>query len=118
MKRLLLIIPLLAGCTITKEVTSGRVAIIHHTRATGIEATIPNQTGDTILKLRLGWFSDTTSIIPCSTNGPLYAAPISDTFKLGNAISFTGDNSTITEDVQTGWTGNPPTPRISLQPIK
>ena len=112
----LLLLPLLAlaGCSIVKELERGNLAVIHHTRAVGIEAQIPNQAGDTILKFRLGWFSDTTTLIPCGTNA-IYAAPISDTFKLGNAISFTSNSATIIEDVQTFAPGaTPPTPRSQI----
>ena len=112
----LLLVPLLGGCTITRELTSGRVAIVHHLRGTGAELKIPNQTGDSFLVFRFGWFSETTTVIPCSTNGPIYAAPLSDTFKLGQNVSFSGDGTTITEDLQTFAPGaTPPTPRISLK---
>ena len=107
---------LTSGCTITKEITSGRVAIVHHLRGTGAELKIPNQAGDSFLVFRFGWFSETTTVIPCSTN-TLHAAPISDTFKMGQNVSFTGDGIVITEDLQTFAPGSaPPTPRISLTP--
>ena len=111
MKRwLLIILPLLGGCTITKEITSGRVAVIHHSRVTGFEGKIPNHTGDTFLVFRFGLVSETTTIIPCATN-IVYSAPVSDTFKLGANVSFTGDATTITEDLQTYSPGaTPPTP--------
>ena len=103
---------LCAGCSVVKELHSGQYpyALTHHARAVGIEASVPSQTGDSLLKFRLGFFSDTFSMIPTSTN-KLEIPAISDTFKLGNDISLT-PSTTITEDLQTGFDPvNPPPPR-------
>jgi hypothetical protein len=99
------------GCSVVKELHSGPYpyAVLHHTRAIGIEANVPNQAGDAVFKLRLGFFSDSWSLIPCATNA-LTTAPISDQFRLG--YSFT--DTTITEDLVAGWQGQPPQPRYNV----
>ena len=100
----------LCGCaSIIKEMKSPpfAYAATHHTRVVGIEATIPNQTGDAVFKLRLGFFSDTTTLLPCSTNA-IYAPAFSDRFKVGES----GFDTTITEEINTGWKDQPPPPML------
>lgn len=80
-------------------------ALTHHTRVVGIEATVPNQAGDAVFKLRLGFFSDVTTLLPCATN-QVYAPPFSDRFKVGES----GLDTTITEELNTGWKDAPPPP--------
>jgi hypothetical protein len=109
--KVLFLIPLLcAGCSVVKELHSGPYpyVVTHHARAVGIEASVPSQTGDSLLKFRLGFFSDTFSMIPTSTN-KLEIPTLADTFKLGNDISLT-PSTTITEDLNTGfdWENPPP----------
>jgi hypothetical protein len=102
---------LLCGCaSFVKELKKPPYpyAVTHHARIVGIEASVPNQAGDAVFKLRLGFFSDTTSLIPCATNA-LSIPAISDTFRLGQ----NGLDTSITEDLQTGWSGAPPTPRFN-----
>jgi hypothetical protein len=40
----------------------------------------------------------------------MYAAPVSDTFSLGQGLN--PFDTKINEDLQTGWEGTPPLPRI------
>lgn len=103
----------LSGCSAVIESLKAPpfpMAVLHHTRAVGIEATIPNQAGDSVLKLRLGFFSDAWHLIPCSTN-QIYIPTMADSFKLGSEISFS-PTTTIVEDLTTGWTGQVPAPRF------
>jgi hypothetical protein len=117
MKLAIALIPfLLCGCAATiKELKAPPhpYIVIHHGRAVGVEATVPSQTGGSIVKFRLGFFSDTFELIPCSTNltGTMTAAPVADTFKLGSEISFS-PSTQITEDITTGFSGQPPAPRF------
>lgn len=104
-------IALLSGCVgVVRELKKPPFpySVTHHSRIVGIEASVPNQAGDSVFKLRLGFFSDTFSLIPCATNA-LSIPTISDTFKLGQ----NGIDTTITEDIQTGWSGQAPTPRFN-----
>lgn len=106
----------LSGCTaVVRELHKPPFpyTVIHHSRAVGVEATIPSQTGDSILKFRLGWFSDTIQLIPSCTNsaGNLSTATISDDFKLDNSISLS-PTTKIIESLTTGFTGTPPAPRF------
>lgn len=119
--RLLLLLPLLTltGCVgIVHELERGNLAIVHHTRGTGLDANIPVSTdGSTTIRLRLGWFSDTTTLIPVSTN-KLNAAAIADTHRVTTSGSVTtGIKSEIIEDLATGYDGSPPQPR-ALPPPK
>jgi hypothetical protein len=103
---------IMCGCaSVVKELKRPPfpMAVLHHTRAIGIEANVPNQAGDSVFKLRLGFFSDSWAMIPAATND-LHMPAISDQFRLG--YSFT--DTTITEDLQTGWRGQPPPPRYQL----
>lgn len=109
--RALFVIPLLlcGGCvSFVKELKRPPFpyAITHHTRVVGIETSVPNQAGDAIFKLRLGFFSDSISLLPCATN-EIHIVNVSDTFRLGQSISDT----TITEDLVTGWNDQPPPSR-------
>ncbi len=100
----------LCGCaSFIKEMKSPPYpyAATHHTRAVGIEATVPNQAGDAVFKIRLGFFSDTTTLLPCSTN-EIYTPAFSDRFKLGES----GMDTTITEEINTGWKDQPPPPML------
>jgi hypothetical protein len=115
MKATSILLVFCTGCTaVIHELKSPPYpyAAIHHTRAVGLEASIPSQTGDQIVKLRFGFFSDTVSLIPTCTNkdGTMTAAPISDTFLLNNSVSFTPTEKII-EDMTSGWQGQPPPPR-------
>lgn len=120
MKRLLLTLPLLAltGCVgIVHELERGNLAVIHHTRGWGVDASVPVSTdGSTTIRFRAGWFSDTTTIIPCSTN-KITAANISDTHRVtGSAGVTTGVKSEAIEDVVSGYEGSPPQPRVLPPP--
>lgn len=115
----LLLIPLLllTGCQIEKfnRPPLWASAVTAHSRFFGLDATIPTG-GGTSIGVKLGWGSQTWSAIPCSTNR-VYAATISDTFKIGQDLN--PFSTTITENVQTGWEpGNVPVPMLKLPPIK
>lgn len=114
--KLLLLIPLLCGCSVIKELKRPPFpyVVLHHTRAIGVEANVPNQAGDSVLKFRLGFFSDSWSLIPCCTNsqGQMSIPTISDSFKFGQVISLTPD-TTVSEVLDTGWSGQPPAARYS-----
>ena len=110
----LILLPLilfLSGCAIQKfnQPPYWASSVQTHTRFFGLDASIPVASGTTV-GVKLGWGSVTWSIIPCSTN-KVYAAPISDTFSLGQALN--PFDTKITEDLQTGWEGSPPIPRYS-----
>jgi hypothetical protein len=111
MKNLILlpILFLLSGCAIEKfnQPPTWASSISTHTRFFGVDASIPVASGATV-GVKLGWGSVTWAVIPCSTN-KVYAAPISDTFSLGQSIN--PFDTKITEDLQTGWEGSPPIPR-------
>jgi hypothetical protein len=104
MKFWLLILPLLCGCNIAKfnKPPVWASAVIHHSRFTGLNASY-NGTG-----VKFGWGSDVWEIIPVSTN-KVFTAQVSDTFKLTSGLNPWAVQ--ITEDVVSGWEGNPPTPR-------
>lgn len=86
--------------------------VMHQMRGVGIEATIPSQTGDSVVKFRLGFFSDAIHLIPCATN-QMFIPAIANSFKLGSEISLS-PTTTIVEDVTTGWSGTtPPPPRFN-----
>ena len=114
MRLIALALVALTGCSLVKELKAPPfpVTVLHHTRAVGLEANIPNYTGDSILKVRFGFFSDSWELIPCSTN-PIYAPTISDTFTLGGDVGLSLDTH-IAEDIQTGWTGPAPSPRLKV----
>lgn len=110
MKRLLLIVPLLAGCQIQKFVPPPyAAAVVSHSRFFGVNAKIPLSSGGSVVEVQLGWGSAVWSVIPVCTN-EVFAAPISDTFKIGQQLN--PFDTTITEDLQTGWKGSPPVPRL------
>jgi len=95
----LLLIPL-CGCTsLIRELKKPPFPCIatHHTRVLGIQASY-NGYG-----LRLGFCSDTITLIPCSTNG-LVAPAFSDRLKIGQS----GFDTTIVEQVDAGFRGDPP----------
>jgi len=84
--------------------------VINHERFYGLNLSVP-YSGESLLKVQLGWGSHTWTVLPVSTN-KVFVAPVSDTFKLGQGVN--PFNTTITEDVQTGWEGTAPAPRYNL----
>jgi len=111
-----LLIPLLllTGCQIEKfnRPPMWASSVTEHSRFFGLKADIPVG-GSSVIGVCLGWGSQTWSVVPCSTN-KVYAAPVSDTFRIGQAIN--PFDTTITEDVVSGWDGIPPTPRLQYKP--
>ncbi len=118
MKNLFLIpLLLLTGCQIGtfNKPPQWSSAITAHSRFFGLNASIPIGGGESV-GVKLGWGSQTWSVIPCSTNR-VYAATISDTFKIGTELNPFA--TTITEDVQSGWEpNNVPAPRLNFNPKK
>lgn len=112
--RSLVLLPLLllAGCVgVVKEIKGpAGAAVVKHTRAKGAEISIPSQTGDSVLKIRIGWFSDTFTFLPCSNN-EIFTAPVADTHRATSKVTFSGFDDEIIEDVVSGYKGTPPTPR-------
>ena len=100
---------LTAGCSIQKfnRPPMWASTVATHARFFGLNATIP-MGGTSIVKVQLGWGSETWTVLPVSTN-KVYIAPIADTFKLGQDLN--PFQTTITEDLQTGYDGPPPPPR-------
>lgn len=82
------------------------MAVIAHDRVIGLEASIPNQAGDSVFKFRFGIVTHTLQLLPCATNR-IYIAPISDNFVFGQALSLNSDTS-VRESLQTGFDGTPP----------
>jgi hypothetical protein len=82
-----------------------------HERFFGLNGSIPYG-GDAILKIQLGWGSHTWSVVPASTN-KVFTATVSDTFSLGQDVNPLA--TSIKEDLQTGWEGTPPTPRLKFK---
>lgn len=120
MKRFLPFLPLLAlcGCVgIVHELERGNLAIVHHTRGAGADINVPVSTdGTTTIRFRFGWFSDTTTVIPCSTN-KLTAVAISDTHRVTSSGNVTsGVKTEIIEDMTSGYEGSPPQPRVLPPP--
>jgi hypothetical protein len=118
MKKLLLL-PLLVftGCSMVKELKAPPYpyTVIAHSRVIGVEASIPNQAGDSVFKFRLGIVTQTLQLIPCSTN-KLFIPSISDDFVFGQTFSLSPDTS-VKESLQTGWSGDVPPPlRLNLFP--
>lgn len=99
----------LCGCSIQKfnRPPMGS-AIVNHERFFGLNASIPVGGGETV-GVKIGWGSAVWSVIPCATN-TMYAAPVSDTFSLGQGLN--PFDTKINEDLQTGWEGTPPLPRF------
>jgi len=119
-KRLLLILPIVSvtGCVgIVHELERGNLAIVHHTRGAGLDANVPVSTdGSTTIRFRFGWFSDTTTLIPVSTN-KINAAAIADTHRVTSSAGVTtGVKSEIIEDMTSGFEGSPPNPRVLPPP--
>lgn len=79
------------------------MAMTHHTRVVGIQASYQGY------GIRLGFCSDTTTLLPCATNA-IFSPTFSDRFKVGQS----GLDSTITEEVNTGWKDQPPPPMLKL----
>ena len=114
MNRLIPLLPLvwfLTGCQIERfnRPPAWASAVTQHSRFFGLDASIPIG-GGAMVGVKLGWGSETWQIIPCSTN-KVYAAPVSDTFRIGQAIN--PFDTQITEDVVAGWDGTPPAPRLT-----
>lgn len=110
--RVLLLLPLVlcSGCvSFVKELKKPPFpyALMNNERAVAIEASVPNQAGDAIFKLKVGFWSHHTSLLPCSTN-QMYIVTVSDNFKLGQS----GLDTSITESLETGWAGAPPPARF------
>lgn len=106
----LLLIPLLlcGGCAIERfNPPPYGSAVMSHTRFFGLKANVPVGGGE-VMGVTLGWGSGTWTVIPVSTN-KVYAAQISDTFRLGQGIN--PFETTITEDINAGWEGQPPPAR-------
>ena len=101
------VVPLLmSGCApLVKELKKPPFpyTATHHSRVVGIKLSYQGY------GFQLGFCSETLTLIPCSTNA-LYAAPISDRFRVGQS----GLDSTITEEINTGWKDQPPAPMIRL----
>ena len=108
----------LCGCSIQKfnRPPAWSSAVTSHERFFGLDASIPIGGGERV-GVKLGWGSVVWSVIPCSTNA-VYAAPISDTFSLGQGLN--PFDTKINEDLQTGWEGLPPVPRCPAMfaPVK
>lgn len=104
----LVLIPLLAGCSMVKELKRPPFpyGVISHQRVVGLEAAIPNQAGDSVFKFRLGVVTHSFYLLPCATNR-LFIPPISDNFVFGQAFSLRPDTS-LRESLQTGFEGPPP----------
>lgn len=101
---------LLTGCvSFVKELKKPPFpyALMNNERAVALEVSVPNQAGDAIWRLKLGFWSHHTSLLPCATN-QMYIVTVSDNFKLGQ----NGFDTTITESLETGWTGQPPPARF------
>jgi hypothetical protein len=114
MAALVLIVPLYAGCQIEKfnRPPAWASSVTSHNRFFGLKADIPIG-GGSVVGVCLGWGSSTWTVIPVSTN-KVYAAEVSDTFRIGQALN--PFNTSITEDVISGWEGTPPPPRLNLLP--
>ena len=99
---------ILCGCSIERfNKPPMGTAISSHGRFFGLRASIPIGGGER-LGVDMGWGSYTWCEIPCHTN-KMYAAPVSDTFSLGQGLN--PFDTEIREDLQTGWEGTPPVPR-------
>lgn len=105
MKAILLIPLLFCGCAIEKYNMPPQwaSAVVHHSRFFGLSVAYQGY------GVKMGWGSEVDEVIPCSTN-KIFAAPVSDTFKIGQSINPM--NTTIIEDIQSGWEGQPPPPRF------
>lgn len=93
-----------AGCApLVKELKKPPFpyAATHHTRVVGIQASY-NGYG-----LRFGFCSDVLTLIPCATN-TISMPPFSDRFKVGQS----GFDTTIVEEITTGWENQPPPPMM------
>jgi len=97
---------LACGCaSIVKELKAPPFpyAATHHTRVVGIQASYSGY------GLRFGFCSDVITLIPCATNG-ISAPAFSDRFKVGQS----GFDTTISEEINTGWKDQPPPPMMRL----
>jgi len=96
---------MLCGCSINKLIPPPYAASIQqHSRFFGLTAAWQGY------GVKLGWGSEVWALIPVSTN-KLWAAPVSDTFKLGQGLN--PFSTLIIEDLQTfNPDGPPPAPRF------
>lgn len=101
---------LLCGCAIEKfnQPPTWASTVATHARFFGLNASIP-MGSTSIVKVQLGWGSETWTVIPVSTN-KVFIPSISDTFKLGQDLN--PFQTTITEDLQSGYEGPPPPARF------
>lgn len=98
----------LCGCQISKfNRPPMGTAISSHERFFGLKAKIPIGGGQSV-GVEFGWGSSTWCEVPCHTN-KMYAAPVSDTFSLGQGLN--PFDTEIREDLQTGWSETPPVAR-------
>lgn len=92
-----------SGCAIEKfnKPPQWASVVAQHSRFFGISAAYQGY------GIKLGWGSETWSVVPVSTNR-IYTASMSDTFSIGQSIN--PFNTSIKEDVVTGWEGSAPPP--------
>lgn len=108
MKLALASLLLLTGCApIIHELKSGPypLAMTHHTRVVGLQLSYQGY------GIQFGFCSDTITFLPCSTN-TINAPAFSDRFKVGQS----GFDTTITEQIDSGFTGQPPPPMQMFRP--
>lgn len=79
------------------------MAMAHHARVVGIDVSYQGY------GLKLGFVSETVTLLPCSTNS-IVAPAFSDRFKLGQ----NGLDTSISEEINTGWKDSPPPPMLRL----
>lgn len=107
----------LTGCvSAIKATADGKVAITVTEKVFGV--IVAQSTQNQPPQIQLGFITSVVKLTPCSTNGPLWAAPTADTFSIGNnAVPFSFD---VTETDATGnyQTGNAnSTNTVTSQPI-
>lgn len=109
--KFLRLIPLLlcVGCEISKfnAPPTWASVVTTHTRFFGVKANMPVGGGE-VVGVTLGWASSTWTVIPVATN-KVYAAPVSDSFRIGQTAN--PFETTIIEDLHTGFEGQPPPAR-------
>jgi hypothetical protein len=104
----------LAGCSIEKfnAPPAWASVVITHARFYGLDAEIPLTSGQSVVKVKLGWGSETWTVLPASTN-QVFVPKISDTFSVGQSLN--PFDTTIKEYLQTSWEGqNLPPPAMQL----
>jgi hypothetical protein len=110
--KLLLLIPLLCGCSISKfnQPPTWASLVDAKARFYGLDASIPIGNGMTI-GVKLGAGSTTYTVIPVSTN-QVFIPKFSDTLSLGQTIN--PFDTTIREYLQAGWEGPTPPPAMMI----